>query len=221
MAEAFENRGQLAANLLSFLRLPLAGLLWVMPHEPLWVLPILALAGLSDVLDGWVVRRWQARRWRAHDPGAYAASMARGEVIDAFADKVMVVSAVALLAYVASPPVWVLVVLVTRELLFVPLMIAYRLAPSALRTQVDFTAGVPGKAATIAQFVALVLGYLGHPLFTETAVGAGALGALAAAYYAARVFVGDGGRPRNARGMVPTEGERRRSHPEPSHERVR
>jgi CDP-diacylglycerol--glycerol-3-phosphate 3-phosphatidyltransferase/cardiolipin synthase len=189
VTEGIETRGRLTANFLSFLRIPLAGLLWVMPHQPLWVLSVLCVAGLTDVLDGWVVRRWQARRWKEHDPGAYAASVARGEVIDGFADKVLVVSAVALLAYTAQPPAWVLVVLVTRELLFVPLMLAFRLAPKALRDRIDFTAGVPGKAATIAQFVALVLGFLGHPLFHEAAIGAGALGGLAACYYAVRAFL--------------------------------
>lgn len=190
MSRASENRGHVTANLLSFARLPLAALLWVMPHEPAWVLSLLAIAGVTDVLDGWVVRRWQARRWRRREPGAYAATVARGEVIDAFADKVMVVSAVALLAYAASPPIWVLVVLATREILFVPLMIAYRFAPADLRERIDFTAGVPGKAATIAQFSALVLGFLHHPLFVEAAVGAGVLGALASTYYVVRIFVG-------------------------------
>jgi phosphatidylglycerophosphate synthase len=184
-----ERRGQLVANLLSFSRIPLAGLLWVMPHAPAWTLSVLALAGLSDVLDGWVVRRWAAHRWKAHDPGAYAANVARGEVIDGFADKVFVVSAVALLAHVARPAPWVLLVLVAREILFVPLMAAYRLAPKAVRDRTVFTAGWPGKAATAAQFSALVLGLLGHPLFVPAAVGAGVLGTIAAAYYLVRVFL--------------------------------
>ncbi|HJL16730.1 MAG TPA: CDP-alcohol phosphatidyltransferase family protein [Sandaracinaceae bacterium LLY-WYZ-13_1] len=189
MATDPRTGGRLTANLLSLARIPLAGLLWVFPHSPYWVLAILGLAGISDALDGFVVRRWMLRRWKERDPGAYAASVARGEVIDGVADKIFVVSAVVLLAWVTQPAAWVLLVLVTREALFVPLMVVYRLAPQSLRDRVDFTAGVPGKAATLAQFVALVLGVLEHPLFVESAIGAGALGGLAALYYAVRAFV--------------------------------
>jgi phosphatidylglycerophosphate synthase len=183
-----EDRGLILPNLLSLSRIPLAGLLWIMPAEPVWVLSIMAVAGITDVLDGWLARRWRAERWRSRDPGAFAASVARGEVIDGFADKVFVVSAVAALAFVLRPPSWTVVALVSRELLFVPLMLAYRVVPERLRSRVDFTAGVPGKGATIAQFVALVLGFLAHPLYPSAALGAGVLGVIAVAYYLVRVY---------------------------------
>lgn len=182
-----DSRGRFAANALSFMRIPLAGLLWVMPHQPVWVLSMLGLAGLTDVLDGWVLRHTRSRRWTEHDPGAYSASVTRGEFIDGFADKVFVVSAVSLLAYVLRPAPWVLALIVSRELLLVPLLVVYQFAPERLRSRVDFTAGVPGKAATIAQFVALVLGVVNHPLFVEAAVVAGVLGAFAVFYYVTRV----------------------------------
>lgn len=182
-----EDRGFILPNLLSFARIPLAALLWAMPAEPIWVLSVMAAAGITDILDGWLARRWRAVRWKARDPGAFAASVARGEVIDGFADKVFVVSAVAALAFVLRPPTWTLLALVSRELLFVPLMLAYRVVPARLRSRVDFTAGVPGKGATIAQFVALVLGFLSHPLYWSAALGAGLLGVVAVVYYLVRL----------------------------------
>lgn len=182
------DRAVLVPNLLSFARVPLAGLLWIAPREPAWTLSVLFTAGLTDVLDGWLIRRARRRLFAQHDPGAYAATSAQGAFIDGMADKVFVLSAVLVLVVAADPPWWALVALAAREILFVPLMIGYRLAPSSLRARVSFTADVPGKAATIAQFVAIVLGLLHHPLFVEVALGAGALGAIAAAYYLARVL---------------------------------
>ena len=182
-----EDRGFILPNLLSLSRIPLAGLLWVMPAEPVWVLSLMAVAGITDVLDGWFARRWRAERWKNRDPGAFAASVARGEVIDGFADKVFVVSAVAVLAFVLRPPTWTLLSLVSRELLFVPMMVVYRAIPERLRARVDFTAGVPGKGATLAQFLALVLGFLSHPLYEEAALGAGLLGVIAVIYYLVRI----------------------------------
>jgi cardiolipin synthase (CMP-forming) len=187
MAQASDrSRDVLLPNLLSLSRIPLAGVLWLVPAEPLWTVSVVLVAGVTDVLDGWVVRRGRARRWRDADPGAYSATVARGAFLDGLADKIFVISALAYLWWSLSPPLWVIAAFAARELLFAPLMVAYRLAPPHLRDRVEFTAGVPGKIATLAQFAALLLGLLRSPWFTAAAVTAGVLGALAAIYYVAR-----------------------------------
>lgn len=188
MAAQVDDRARdgLVPNLLSLSRIPLAGLLWAAPSVPAWTLSVLAVAGITDVLDGWLVRRVRARRLRERDPGALAAHTSQGAFIDGMADKVFVVSAVALLAWCLRPPWWILAILVLRELLFLPLLVFYRAAPQHLQRRVDFTAGVPGKVATLAQFTALVLGLLHHPAFVPAALVAGALGMLATLYYVVR-----------------------------------
>ncbi len=188
MASSVSDRARdaLVPNLLSFARIPLAGLLWVAPFTPAWTLSVLVLAGVTDVLDGWLVRRARRRRVHEGDPGALAAHAAQGAFIDGMADKVFVVSAVALVAWTVEAPVWVFLALAVREILFLPLLVAYRAAPEHLQSRVDFTAGVPGKAATVAQFVALVLGLLQRPAFVPAALFAGTVGALATAYYVVR-----------------------------------
>ena len=103
-----EDVGRLVANALSLSRVPLAALLWVAPASPLWVLSLLGVAGLTDLADGWVMRRWAARRWAAHHRGAFAASVARGAALDGFADKVFVASAVSVLYFVHEPPLWII-----------------------------------------------------------------------------------------------------------------
>jgi phosphatidylglycerophosphate synthase len=173
---------------MSLARVPLAGLLWVAPAEPLWTLSVVSVAGVTDVLDGWLVRRARRRRHRAHDPGALAASAGRGAFIDGFADKVFVVSAVFLLARTIDPPIWSLVLLALRELLFIPLMVTYRLNPAEKRARVDFSAGALGKLATLAQFTALLLGLVDHSLFVPCAILAGLIGAAAALAYATRAY---------------------------------
>lgn len=184
-----EDSGRIVANTLSLSRVPLAGLIWVAPESPLWVLAVLGVAGITDLADGWVMRRWAARRWAASDRGAFAASVARGAALDGLADKIFVASAMSALFFVHQPPLWIVVALLTRELLLAPLMIVYRFAPEAQRSRVDFTAGVPGKAATLAQFSALILGFVGHPLLGEMAMGVAFLGAVSVLHYVVRAFI--------------------------------
>ncbi len=186
MPDRGPHRAASIANALSLSRVPLALLIWV-SAAPAWVLSVLAAAVATDLADGWIVRRARRKRWAAHDPGSFAAGVARGEVIDGFADKLFMASTVAALAYHGHPPLWTVPVLLTREILFVPLMIAYRLGPAKVRVRVDFTAGVPGKAATTVQVAALVAGFCEVSFYPHLAVAAGALGLFAVVYYMARV----------------------------------
>jgi len=184
-------RAVYVANALSLSRVPLALALWIAPTAPRWVLGVIAVAGLTDVLDGWIVRRAKRRGWEDGDVGAFAAHVARGEVLDGVADKVFTTSAVLALAFFARPPLWVLAALTARELLLLPPFLAYRLVPEDRRPKVDFTAGPVGKATTFFQLTALVLGFLAHDAFEPTAAVAGGLGVLAALVYLGRALLRD------------------------------
>jgi len=182
------RRAVYVANALSLSRVPLALALWIAPTRPWWVLGVISVAGLTDVLDGWIVRRARRARWEAGDKGAFAADVARGEVIDGFADKVFTTSAVLALAFATAPPLWTLAALTARELLLLPPVLALRLVPEDRRPKVDFTAGPVGKATTFFQLAALVLGFLEHDAFEPTAALAGGLGVLAALVYLGRAL---------------------------------
>ncbi|MGF1469205.1 MAG: CDP-alcohol phosphatidyltransferase family protein [Sandaracinaceae bacterium] len=174
-------------NALTILRIPLAGALWIAPDRPAWVLSIMAVAGVTDVLDGWLVRRWRRRLRAEGDPAAYAARASRGAFLDGLADKVFVGSAVLALAVSRHLGLGWVAALLARELALTPLVVVARLAPEWLRDRVDYTSGLPGKAATVAQFAALVLGFLDQPLFFAAALVAAALGLLAVAAYVVRL----------------------------------
>lgn len=201
MGVSFGDRGRTYADLLSLSRLPLAAAIWIAPADTAWVLGVIAMAGLSDLLDGWVARRSTKP---ISSPEGRRPWLGGGVVLDGLADKVFVVSTVLALAVTMQPPVWVLACLVARELLFAPIFLAYRLARPEVRQTVDLSAGVPGKAATMVQFLALLLGFLGHALFVGASVVAGVLGVVAVAYYVGRTVAARGGGPRRPAADAPT-----------------
>jgi CDP-diacylglycerol--glycerol-3-phosphate 3-phosphatidyltransferase/cardiolipin synthase len=175
-------------NVVTLLCLPLAALLWVFPRSALWVLTIVALAALTDLLDGWLARRRRKLLWAEGDPGAWAASVTRGEVLDGFVDKVFAVSVFALVIVIASPPWLPMLATLAREVAFVPMMLAYRLLPAERRARIDFTAGKLGKVTTVAQTLALGLAYVGHAALAPVAYVTGALGLAASVHYAVRAY---------------------------------
>ena len=163
------------ANALTLARIPLAGLFWLTYGHLAWSLAIIGVAALTDALDG-TVARWERRRGRS---GSTA-----GEWLDPLADKVFVFGVLAATAVRGTTP-WALVALVcARELLLVPLAIAYRLTrPRAAHA---FQANRLGKAATIAQLaavLAIVFGLRAAPLL---AVVAAVLGLAAVTHYVVR-----------------------------------
>lgn len=176
-------------NALTLARLPLAALFWIAPGWPPFALSVLGIAGLTDVLDGWVARRWRRRRWaESHDPNAFAAGTGRGPWLDALCDKIFVLSVVTAVAVVVGPPLHLLAVMATREILMAPLAVAYRFMPEGWRREYDFSAGWLGKGCTILQFVALSLAILRSPWFELAAWSAGAAGLAAILYYLHRAW---------------------------------
>jgi phosphatidylglycerophosphate synthase len=174
-------------NLLTLCRLPLAAMLWWAPGSAWWVLSCMALSSLTDIADGWLVRRWRPERARFESAETLAAEASRGAFLDGLADKVFVGSAVAALFVAVAPPLHYAPLLVSRELLMVPLLALHRLLPNR---RVDYRSALLGRAATTTQFVALILGFLRHPAFGPAAWLAGATGAVAALFYVARYVRG-------------------------------
>jgi phosphatidylglycerophosphate synthase len=135
-------------NALSLARLPLGGLFWVAlgqgPAHFVWPFAVLAAAAATDVLDGWVARRSGA------DPAG------TGSWLDPICDKLFVGAVLGALYFQQRVPLGLLALIVTRELLQVPMVVVYRVSSTLRRwLQYDFRASLFGKAATVMQFLAV------------------------------------------------------------------
>lgn len=158
-------------GLLSLVRVPLAlAFPWAVEHAGLAIV-VLLLAGVSDVLDGWVARR-------------YGWVTATGCALDPITDKFFVlVVAVTLIARDLLEP-WGLLLLSTREIGELPLVAWLLKSPSARRRRSEHPkANVPGKAATGLQFVTVVWAVLEWRHLELWLVATGAMGAFAAWVY--------------------------------------
>jgi cardiolipin synthase len=135
-------------NLLSLARLPLGAIFWlVIDSSPrhLWgPVAVLAAAAITDGLDGVVARR----------QGVVARGM--GSWLDPLCDKLFVGAVLAAILFHRTVPLTALLLIVSRELIQLPLALIYRLVPVLRRwLQYDFQASAIGKAATIFQFLAV------------------------------------------------------------------
>ena len=169
------------AHLLTLLRIPLAALFWAVADRPLAAIAVIALAAFTDVVDGTVARVMRTARGEPEGPGQV------GAWLDPLCDKLFVVSVLAATWVILDPPAIHLVAIAAREIVLVPLAIAYRLTPSLRsRMRYDFRAGPVGKATTLLQFVAIVGILFRQPWGGAAAWLAGAVGLAAAAHYIAR-----------------------------------
>lgn len=166
------------ANLLTVSRVPLAALFAVVASRPMWALAVLAVAGLTDAVDGRIAR-W-ARARGAHGRGAEI-----GPWLDPMCDKIFAITVLVALAIVLRPPLILLALIGARELVVVPLVIAYRLSPLR-RVPYDFHAAAIGKVATAAQFFALAALVADIPQAPGFAVAAAVAGVVAAVQYLRR-----------------------------------
>ena len=156
------------ANLLSLSRLPLAvAFVWALNAGAGWGPPlvVLLLAGASDALDGWVARRAAAR-----EPGNLGESgtpgnprknagtpSGMGSWLDPICDKLFVSTVLGALWWRYRLPLGLLALILARELAQLPLSLVYVAVPALRRwLRYDFRASLPGKAATILQFCAIV-----------------------------------------------------------------
>lgn len=157
MADAPRTPAWLTApNLLSLARLPLGVLFWLVaggtPGRALPALGVLALAGVTDVLDGIAARR----------AGVDLAGV--GSWLDPLCDKLFVGAVLAALHVQRGVPLGLLALIVARELLQLPMSLVYRAVPTLRRwLRYDFRASPLGKAATISQFLAVTALIAGLP----------------------------------------------------------
>jgi cardiolipin synthase (CMP-forming) len=177
-----DNRLITLPNLLSVSRLPLGGLFWLAlgrgPSHPELPFGVLAAAAVTDVLDGWVARR------RGLNPAGI------GSWLDPICDKLFVGSVLAALYVQRRVPLGVLALIVTRELLQLPMVLVYRTSATLRRwLRYDFRASLLGKGATVVQFLAVSALILDHDVAWRLALLAFALGVLALGDYIRRAIV--------------------------------
>jgi cardiolipin synthase (CMP-forming) len=181
-------------NLLSLSRVPLGGAFWQglgpTAGQSYGAFVILALAALTDVLDGHLARRQAARDIQGDvaapdaEPGG-----GTGAWLDPICDKVFVGAVLAAIIVRRHPPLGLVLLIVSRELVQVPLGLVYRFVPT-LRSwlRYDFRASVLGKSATVAQFIAIAALILAHPWVRSLALLAFVLGMAALVDYFRRAI---------------------------------
>ncbi|HEY6477879.1 MAG TPA: CDP-alcohol phosphatidyltransferase family protein, partial [Polyangia bacterium] len=135
---------------------------------PVPAFAVMAAAAATDVLDGTLARR----------RGVDLAGV--GSWLDPICDKLFVGAVLAALYVERRVPLGLLALVVARELLQLPMSIVYRAVPILRRwLRYDFRASILGKAATIAQFLAIAALVAGAPprlpVYLAFALGIGAL----------------------------------------------
>lgn len=137
--------GMTIPNLITIGRLIIVPLVVVMILDGNWLMAFLlfALAGISDAVDGFIAKRFDM----ASELGAY---------LDPLADKALIVSIYVTLAFVGAVPVWLVALVVARDLMIV----AAVLLSQMLAKPVTVKPLVVSKLNTAAQIglAALMLG---------------------------------------------------------------
>jgi cardiolipin synthase len=175
-------------NLLSLSRIPLGAAFWLVlgpsARGSIWAFAVMVVAALTDVLDGFFARRHAQRVGGTPEPNG-----GTGAWLDPICDKIFVGAVLAAIIVRRHPAPLLIVLVLTRELIQLPLGIAYRFIPT-LRNwlRYDFRASVLGKAATVAQFLAIAALILDHPSIVAFAVVAFVLGIAALVDYVRRAI---------------------------------
>jgi phosphatidylglycerophosphate synthase len=179
-----------APNALSLARVPLAAAVWIAPASPRLLLPLVAIAALTDLLDGWLARVLRRRLVRqGKDPGHMAGPGGIGAWLDPVCDKVFVLSVLAAVYWTVRPSPAIAALILAREVLIVPLALVWRAVPGLRRRlAVDFRAGPAGKVATVAQFAAVLALVVAPALVWPLAVVAAVTGVAAVAQYLVRTL---------------------------------
>jgi len=145
---------------------PLAG-------RPIAALAVMALAAVSDMLDGWLARRQPQR-------------ISWGEWLDPVCDKFFIIAVMVGLYLSQHPSLKTLLPILTREAAILVLFLIYRLVPSLRGIRYDYRANALGKATTAAQFLVAAALLFAHPAAKYLAALCALLGLLCAGVYAWR-----------------------------------
>jgi CDP-diacylglycerol--glycerol-3-phosphate 3-phosphatidyltransferase/cardiolipin synthase len=166
----------LLPNLMSLCRVPLGlAFPFVMAASGgsrLLGLAVIAAAAATDVLDGWLARG----RGQATTTGA---------VLDPLADKVFALSVVGTLLVRGLLPLWAVPALLAREILEAPLLGYVLLAGPRRRPRdvAELRSNLAGKAATVAEFAAVLAAMVAPVVLPELILAAGLLGVAAGVAY--------------------------------------
>lgn len=153
-------------NTLTVLRLA-AGLYFPLAPEFLW-LPLLAYAAISDLIDGWLSRQWDG-------------VSTFGQLLDPVADKACILAVLYTVWQREWVTLWELGWLASRDLMVMTLTI---IAAGSTRLRVqDLKPRWPGKCATVAQFVVLLIIIYHRTSFSTGVIWGGLVSAIAAADY--------------------------------------
>lgn len=129
-------------NLISLLRILLVPVFWIVfwsqsTYHLFFGMVILALAGVTDIIDGYIARK-------------HGLVTELGKILDPVADKLMVITAITSLYQIGLLPVWLLVLIIAKEACIVVgslfIMFGYRVRVSASKY---------GKAATVSVYIAM------------------------------------------------------------------
>jgi phosphatidylglycerophosphate synthase len=169
-------------NLLTLSRIPMAALVWLRPLDPVYVLGLMALAGISDVLDGWLERRREARLGRVGGESI-------GAWLDPLCDKIFILSVLLAVSVAHSLPFWIIPLIALREILQTLIVGPLRLLPAfRARMRPRFKANLVGKATTVLQFTTIGAILLGKPDVIPLGIATAGLGLLAVLVYVRRAL---------------------------------
>lgn len=168
-----ESDSMWLAHALTLSRFPLAVGLTQTYGDRGWTVALIALAALTDLLDG-NVARWMQRRGRTRpDIGGW---------LDPLVDKVFVLIVLGTI-WVHTRDITVIALIAAREIVLVPLVILYLLRRQPTS---HLHADAVGKAATIAQFLACAVAVAEPRFALPVALVAAALGLAAVVHYVLR-----------------------------------
>jgi CDP-diacylglycerol--glycerol-3-phosphate 3-phosphatidyltransferase/cardiolipin synthase len=161
----------LPPNLVSLVRVPLAAVFPFTVEQPMLALSVLALAGVSDVVDGFLARS----RDQATPTGA---------VVDPITDKLFVGVVVLTLLLEGRLPIWGVPLLAARDIGELPLVAWWGLSHHRRRGRAEHPrANFPGKLATVLQFACVMVALIAPRWVAPLLVATGAAGVLAAITY--------------------------------------
>jgi CDP-diacylglycerol--glycerol-3-phosphate 3-phosphatidyltransferase/cardiolipin synthase len=161
----------LVPGILSLTRVPLAIAFPFVASRPYAALALLVTAGLTDVLDGF----W-ARRFDQATP--------TGAVIDPITDKLFVASVVVTLLVQGRLRPLDLVLLSTREIGELPLVVWFVVSHASRKARAEQPlANLPGKTATLLQFVTVAVALFGSRYLEGLLVATAIAGGVAAIAY--------------------------------------
>jgi len=105
-----------------------------------WALLIFIITALSDGLDGFIARTWQQKS-------------ALGTILDPIADKLLLVTSFLALTYLKAIPVWLMVIVVSRD----GMLVVGALVVHILTGKLSVSPTILGKATTVVQFITIFL----------------------------------------------------------------